>query len=112
VILLSWGLMPLFSATLSWDPGAKRLLVVLAAALPSLALGMPFPQGLSWFGGRSPAFLPWAWGINGAFSVIATPLAALAAALGGYRWVFMGAALLYALGALAFPRGREGTDHS
>ncbi|HQH78635.1 MAG TPA: hypothetical protein PK535_06700 [Synergistaceae bacterium] len=112
VILLSWGLMPLFSATLSWAPGAKRLLVVLVAALPSLALGMPFPQGLSWFGGRSPAFLPWAWGINGAFSVIATPLAALAAALGGYRWVFMGAALLYALGALAFPRGKGGTDHS
>lgn len=112
VALLGLGLMPLFSATLSWAPGSKRLLVVLVAALPSLALGMPFPQGLSWFGGRSPAFLPWAWGINGAFSVIATPLASLAAAMGGYRWVFIGAASLYALGALTFPREKGDKNRS
>lgn len=113
VLLLTFGLMPLFSATLIWPPEAKRMLVAAIAALPSLALGMPFPQGLSSFGGRSAAFLPWAWGINGAFSVIATPLASLAAATLGYTWVFAGATALYFAAAIIFPHkaSLQSTSH-
>ena len=43
----------------------------------SVALGLPFPLGLSRMG--HGGFLPWAWGLNGAFSVVATPLANLIA---------------------------------
>ena len=49
----------------------------------SLALGLPFPLGLARMG--RGGFLPWAWGLNGAFSVVATPLANLIALQGGLQ---------------------------
>ncbi|MDQ0464939.1 spermidine synthase [Caulobacter ginsengisoli] len=95
-----------FGQTLLMDsldlPFATRaLLVLLVAAPPSLALGLPFPMGLSRVG-DSPA-LPWAWGLNGAFSVVATPLANLIAREAGFSWLLIGAAGLYLIAALALP---------
>jgi hypothetical protein len=34
-------------------------------------LGVPFPQGISALRHRNPSLIPWAWGINGAASVMA-----------------------------------------
>lgn len=77
--------------------------VVLAAAPVSLALGMPFPLGLISVGdGRA---LPWAWGLNGAFSVVATPLANLMSRDIGFSSLLIAAAGLYAVAFLALPVG-------
>ncbi|CAN5338970.1 hypothetical protein BH10PSE1_BH10PSE1_09560 [soil metagenome] len=76
-------------------------IVVLAAAPVSLALGMPFPLGLISVGeGRT---LPWAWGLNGAFSVVATPLANLMSRDIGFSSLLIAAAALYTLAFLALP---------
>jgi spermidine synthase len=83
----------------------RALLVLLAAAPPSLALGLPFPMGLSRIG-DGPA-LPWAWGLNGAFSVVATPLANLIAREAGFSWLLIGAAGLYLIAALALPAAKR-----
>lgn len=77
--------------------------VVLAAAPVSLALGMPFPLGLISVGdGRA---LPWAWGLNGAFSVVATPLANLMSRDVGFSSLLIAAAGLYAVAFLVLPVG-------
>ena len=56
---------------------------------------------------RSPAqgrgFLPWAWALNGAFSVVATPLANLIATELGFRLLLGGAVLLYSIAWASFP---------
>jgi hypothetical protein len=52
-------------------------MLVLVLAPISIALGFPFPLGLDRFQQEGPALLPWAWALNGAFSVVATPLANL-----------------------------------
>jgi hypothetical protein len=52
-------------------------------------------------------FLPWAWGLNGAMSVVATPLANLLALSFGYEWVLLAAALLYAGAQLSYPGKRK-----
>lgn len=83
----------------------RALLVLLVAAPPSLALGLPFPMGLSRIG-DSPA-LPWAWGLNGAFSVVATPLANLIAREAGFSWLLIGAAGLYLIAALVLPAAKR-----
>ena len=107
------GLRPLMLATLSL-PWAARAALVLAVALPvSLALGLPFPLGLSRLAraadgaGDGGGMLPWAWALNGAFSVVATPLANLIAREAGFDRVLFCAALLYVTALLSFPTARK-----
>jgi hypothetical protein len=64
---------------------------------------MPFPMGLAEAGKRGHGFLPWAWALNGAFSVIATPLANLVATELGFRFLLGGAVILYGLAWATFP---------
>lgn len=95
------GLLPLLLTTLG-APWLLRAALVLALTVPvSLALGLPFPLGLSRLG-RGGA-LPWAWALNGAFSVVATPLANLIAREVGYDRVLACAAVLYVLALAEFP---------
>ena len=82
----------------------RCVLVVLAMAPVSIALGLPFPLGLSLAANvGDPFLLPWAWALNGAFSVVATPLANLAALSWGLPWVLFAAIVLYGLCYAVFP---------
>jgi hypothetical protein len=82
--------------------GARVVLIVAATAPVSVALGLPFPLGLARLG--SGGALPWAWGLNGAFSVVATPLANLIAIKQGHARLLEAAILLYGLILVSFPR--------
>jgi hypothetical protein len=99
------ALQPAILATLDlpWVVRAGLVLTVLAPV--SVALGLPFPLGLARAG--SGGLLPWAWGLNGAFSVVATPLANLIAREAGFSRVLLSAALLYVLALIAFPAARK-----
>ncbi|HUB10455.1 MAG TPA: hypothetical protein VMB34_00740 [Acetobacteraceae bacterium] len=95
------GLQPLMLATLDW-PFMARIGLVLAVLAPvSLALGLPFPLGLSRLG--ESGALPWAWGLNGAFSVVATPLANLIAREAGLNELMLLAGMLYVAALASFP---------
>jgi len=84
---------------------ARALCVVLAMAPVSLAMGLPFPLGL---GAQQHKFvLAWAWGLNGAFSVVATPLANLLLRNIGLHAVLGGAVLMYIAAATNFPVSRR-----
>ena len=102
--MLAW-LQPLLLAAIGWPFAARAALVLALAAPVSLALGMPFPLGLSQTG--NGPFLPWAWAVNGAFSVVATPLANLIARQDGYSGVLLAALLLYVVAIIAVPRPRK-----
>jgi hypothetical protein len=92
-------------ATLDW-PYAARVGLLLMIVMPvSLALGVPFPLGLSRAG--TGGFLPWAWGLNGAFSVVATPLANIIAREAGFNWVLLLSAIMYGVAAVTFPAMRK-----
>jgi len=88
------------------DPPLRKVAILVAILAPvSIALGMPFPLGLGRTG--DTGYLPWAWGLNGAFSVVATPLANLLAREYGYSRVLLIGAFLYALAIIAFPAIRK-----
>jgi hypothetical protein len=101
-VALWLGLEPALLATLDLSYAARAALVVAVVAPASLALGLPFPLGLSRAG--SGGFMPWAWGLNGAFSVVSTPLANLIALQMGYSAVLLSAFCLYVLANIVFPR--------
>ena len=112
VIIVVWSalvllfLQDLMLATLGLPWLARAALVLAIAAPVSVALGLPFPLGLGRVG--SGGFLPWAWGLNGAFSVVSTPLANLTAIGAGYDRVLLSAVLLYVTALLTFPRLHSG----
>ena len=101
--VLAWlWLQPLLLACLGLPWAVRAGVVVLVLAPVSLALGLPFPLGLKRC--ASAGLLPWAWAVNGAFSVVATPLANLLAIERGFGAVLLAAAGLYALALLVPPR--------
>jgi len=101
--LLSLGLLDgVLGAFLSWPLPAKCVFLGVWAALASVPMGFFFPLGLSRLP-RESSLIPWAWALNGAFSVVATPLANLLAIGEGYRLLILVSLCLYGLAFLAFP---------
>ena len=97
------GLEPFLLSTLNLPWAARAVILLLIVAPVSLALGLPFPLGLARAGTAGGGLLPWAWALNGAFSVVATPLANMTAVQFGFSRVLMIAALLYFVTFLAYP---------
>jgi hypothetical protein len=98
VVLYGLG-MPVLSGPLLGLPfGARVAVTALGLAPLGMAMGMPFPRLLEALQEREPALVPWAWGVNGALSVVASILAALMALSWGFRTVLVAGAVAY-LGA-------------
>ncbi len=103
-IAIITALQPAILATLDWPWAARAGLLLAVLAPVSVALGLPFPLGLTRIG-NGPG-LPWAWGLNGAFSVVATPLANLLARGWGFDAVLLCAGACYLLAWVSFPAVR------
>jgi len=106
-VLALAALQPFLLATLGLPWLARAGLLLLIVAPVSVALGLPFPLGLARAGASSGALLPWAWALNGAFSVVATPLASLIAVQSGFDRLLVLAAVLYVIVLVAYPRFRK-----
>ncbi len=101
--ILSLGLLDFaLGALLSSPLLVKCLFLGTWTALASVPMGFFFPLGLSRLP-RESSLIPWAWALNGAFSVVATPLANLLAIAAGYRPLILLSLALYILAFLAFP---------
>ena len=85
----------------------RAILVVAAVAPVSVALGLPFPLGLRRMAAAGGSMLPWAWALNGAFSVVATPLANLLAVQAGFSRLLLAAAVLYTVVFVVSPSSRK-----
>jgi len=98
-------LLPVLAGFGAGWPVAVRWVVAVAVMFPlAFGMGMPFPLALGRLTGARRPLVPWAFAVNGTCSVIATPLANLAAISGGLRTVLVAAAACYAVAAFSFPR--------
>jgi len=95
VLAYPWFLPHLFDLFLGSALGLRLVVAALALAPLGFLLGAPFPRGVAWLESRAPDLIPWAWGVNGAASVIASVGAALLALSFGFSWVLMTGALCY-----------------
>jgi hypothetical protein len=77
-----------------WPQRPKAACLLLAMAPVGIALGFPFALGMAALR-PNPQFLPWAWSLNGAFSVVASPLAYLLVLGQGNRILLLLSMLLY-----------------
>jgi spermidine synthase len=81
---------------------AARIAVAVGALVPvGLVLGVPMPAGIRLLSARAPQMLTWAWGMNGAFSVVGATLAIFIAMNWGFRVTLLAASATYLIGLLA-----------
>ena len=80
-------------------PWLRACLALATIAPVAFAMGLPFPLGLARLARQAPAFVPWAWGLNGCASVVAAIAALLLALHAGLVATLAIALVVYALGA-------------
>ena len=89
----------------AWPLGIRLAAAVALIAPLAFAMGLPFPLGLQRFQARSAALVPWAWGVNGCASVLASPFAMIIAMQWGFILTVTVAAVCYVVAACAAARG-------
>ncbi len=83
------------------SPLAVRIAVAVALMLPAgMVMGMPLPAGVRILSRRQAQLIAWAWGINGALSVLGATLAVFIAMNWGFSVTLLCGAALYAAAAL------------
>ena len=103
------GLSPLFAAWAGWPESGRIMASVLILAPLAFLMGIPFPTSLQAVSDRARARVAWAWGVNGAASVVGATGATMIAVHAGFRVVVILAALLYLTVPLSLHRlTREG----
>jgi len=75
-----------------------KMLSVFFVFMPlGFLMGIPFPTGLKMLGERNELLIPWAWAINGCFSVLSPILAIMLAMAIGFTSVLWIGAVMYLL---------------
>jgi hypothetical protein len=82
-----------------------RFFAFLATLAPAAFLmGMPFPLALSRMARAGSTAIPYAWGVNGFFSVAGATVASIGALWIGFHATVASGAVLYLLAGIVFPR--------
>jgi MFS family permease len=97
----AWLTPMMFQAALGLALIARVALALAVIAPLGIMLGMPFPTGLRVVAAEAPGLVPWAWGINGFFTVMGTILAVMFAMMFGFFTVLVMAGMCYLLAWLA-----------
>jgi predicted membrane-bound spermidine synthase len=105
-IALVWGdaLPFVVRAAVGW-PLPWRILLAAGLMVPAgLAMGIPLPAGVRVIAAGQPDLVPWAWGINGALSVLGATLAVFLAMNWGFTVTLICGAAVYACAAALISR--------
>jgi hypothetical protein len=105
VALLALGVILVATPIVTWAiPLARpaRMAIAVAMLVPvGVALGIPMPTGLRMLSARAPHMVAWAWGINGALSVLGATLAIFIAMNWGFRVTLLASSATYLVGLVA-----------
>jgi hypothetical protein len=109
MLIILIALYPLFlegvtAVSLGQPAWIRILLAILAIAPLGYLMGLPFSGGLQLVERSDPGLVPWAWAINGSFSVVSSVLAVMVALSWGFSIVFWLGAVAYTGALVAFSR--------
>jgi predicted membrane-bound spermidine synthase len=108
VLLLTTLLTPvLFNTTIHWALPLRIMMTLLLLAPLGVLLGMPFPTGIKLVSRESDAFVPWAWGVNGFFTVIGSVGAVILGMMLGFKLVIALAGLIYLAAMWLLPKVKD-----
>ena len=76
-----------------------RIAIAVTVLVPiGMVLGVPMPAGIQLLRARAPQMLTWAWGMNGALSVVGATLAIFIAMNWGFQVTLLVASATYLIG--------------
>jgi hypothetical protein len=94
------ALPPIIRLAITASHAARIALTVLLIAPAGVLMGMPLPAGIRLMTANHSALVPWAWGMNGALSVIGATLAVFIAMNWGFSVTLMTGAAIYLAAAV------------
>jgi hypothetical protein len=100
-VLCTAAITPLITWAIPFSRAARIAIAVGALVPVGLVLGVPMPAGIRLLSARAPQMLTWAWGMNGAFSVVGATLAIFIAMNWGFRVTLLAASATYLIGLAA-----------
>lgn len=98
LLIASFFLPALLRAAIALPMGARIVLSVALIMPLGILLGMPFPSGIQLISKQAPALIPWAWGVNGFFTVIGSVITLILSMIIGFQAVLWIAIVIYFLG--------------
>jgi hypothetical protein len=105
IALIGVAVVAVVTPLITWAiPFARgtRIAIAVATLVPiGVALGIPMPAGIRLLRTRAPQMVTWAWGINGAFSVVGATVAIFIAMNWGFGVTLVGASTVYLVGLVA-----------
>ncbi|MCB9561794.1 MAG: hypothetical protein H6709_19045 [Kofleriaceae bacterium] len=104
MVIYGLALSPLFHALLGLPLGGRVVLAVLLIALPGLLMGSLLPSGVRAANALGTEVVPWAWGLNGATSVVGSILAITVSMNYGFTTTLYVGVVAYLLALVALPR--------
>jgi hypothetical protein len=82
-----------------------RILVAVTLMMPAgMLMGIPLPAGVRLLSATQPQLVAWAWGMNGALSVLGAILAVFIAMNWGFSVTLLCGAVLYGVAAVLIVR--------
>src|SRR5262249_24325244 len=105
-IALVWGsaLPFIVRGAVGWPLGLRIALAASLMVPAGLVMGVPLPTGVRLVAARQPQLVPWAWGMNGALSVLGATLAVFVAMNWGFSVTLLCGAVIYACAAALIGR--------
>jgi spermidine synthase len=95
VVLYIIALPPIFYGLVGLPREIRIVLAVVLMAPLAMVMGMPMPIGIRKLARTAPEIIPWAWGVNGATSVMGSVAALVIAILTGFNQALLVGAGLY-----------------
>ncbi|HXG63774.1 MAG TPA: hypothetical protein VNO70_01630 [Blastocatellia bacterium] len=100
------ALPPIFYGLVHLALPLRILIAVVLMGPLAVVMGMPMPTGIRMLARFAPEMIPWAWGVNGATSVMGSVAALVIAILTGFNQALIVGAALYLLAAFFVTRPR------
>ena len=105
-VALVWGtaLPAIVQSAISW-PLPLRIALAVALMMPAgMLMGIPLPAGVRLLSATQPELVAWAWGMNGALSVLGATLAVFIAMNWGFSVTLLCGAIVYGIAAVLIAR--------
>jgi len=106
LLTILWSFfLPFILTTVSPYRMSLKIISVFFILMPlGLLMGIPFPSGLRILSEKNELLIPWAWAINGCFSVLAPILTIMLAMTIGFKMVLWLGALAYVMAFITLQR--------